>query len=248
MGEFASKGVANTGLGLGIAGTALGLLNNNRCGCGTGGLLGSIFGGNSGWNNGCCDGNVASGAAVNMMDAKFESKENAVLREQIAGLKAEKYSDAVGIGSYKEAVALSNKNDDRLREVYKELAQEAADNRVRQARMEEQIKCLNSTMNMRIDNTNAMFGMQINNVNERIETSQRECMSEIKCLANNTRERLEALRTETREAISLESERRACGDDKLYSYVNGTFVPGKLNMPLSSICPPAQAATTPTSA
>lgn len=29
MGEYASKGVAGAGLGLGIAGTALGLLNNN---------------------------------------------------------------------------------------------------------------------------------------------------------------------------------------------------------------------------
>lgn len=38
--NFASKGVAGTGLGLGIAGTALGLLNGNG-----GGLLGGLFGG-----------------------------------------------------------------------------------------------------------------------------------------------------------------------------------------------------------
>ena len=38
--NFASKGVAGSGLGLGIAGTALGLLNGN------GGLLGGLFGGN----------------------------------------------------------------------------------------------------------------------------------------------------------------------------------------------------------
>ena len=42
MGEFASKGVAGSGLGLGIAGTALGLLNANGNG---GGLLGGLFGG-----------------------------------------------------------------------------------------------------------------------------------------------------------------------------------------------------------
>lgn len=40
--EYASKGVAGSGLGLGIAGTALGLLNG-----GLGGILGN------GWNNGC---------------------------------------------------------------------------------------------------------------------------------------------------------------------------------------------------
>lgn len=248
MGEFASKGIAGTGLGLGIAGTALGLLNGNNCGngCGTGGILGNLFGGNCGCNN---QGNAAQGAhAVNVMDAKYESRENALLRERIAKLEAEKYSDSVGIGAYKEAIALSNKNDDRFRESYKELAQEAADNRVRQARMEEQIKCLSGSTDMRFNNTNAMFAMQINNVNERIENAQKECMGEIKCLATNTRERLEALRAETREAIALESERRACGDDKLYCYVNGTFVPGKLVMPLASICPPAQPATTTTAA
>lgn len=40
MAEFASKGVAGSGLGLGIAGTALGLLNN-----GGNGLLGGLLGG-----------------------------------------------------------------------------------------------------------------------------------------------------------------------------------------------------------
>ena len=41
MAEFASKGVAGTGLGLGIAGTALGLLNGN------GNILGGLLGGSS---------------------------------------------------------------------------------------------------------------------------------------------------------------------------------------------------------
>lgn len=42
MADFASKGVAGSGLGLGIAGTALGLLNN-----GGNGLLGGLLvGGN----------------------------------------------------------------------------------------------------------------------------------------------------------------------------------------------------------
>ena len=45
--KFASKGVAGAGLGLGIAGTALGLLNNN-------GGLGGLFGGNNG-NCGCSE-------------------------------------------------------------------------------------------------------------------------------------------------------------------------------------------------
>lgn len=40
MAEFASKGVAGAGLGLGIAGTALGVLNGNN-------VLGGLFGGGS---------------------------------------------------------------------------------------------------------------------------------------------------------------------------------------------------------
>ena len=43
MAEYASKGVAGLGLGLGIAGTALGLLNNG----GNGGVLGGLFGNNN---------------------------------------------------------------------------------------------------------------------------------------------------------------------------------------------------------
>lgn len=65
MGEFASKGVAGSGLGLGIAGTALGVLNSSA---GGNGLLGGLLGG------GC--GNQIS-----------------ALQSEIATLKAEKYSD-----------------------------------------------------------------------------------------------------------------------------------------------------------
>lgn len=43
MAEFASKGVAGSGLGLGIAGTALGVLNSSANGNGLlGGLLGVL--------------------------------------------------------------------------------------------------------------------------------------------------------------------------------------------------------------
>jgi hypothetical protein len=38
-------------------------------------------------------------------------------------------------------------------------------------------------------------------------------------------------------AIALEAERRTCGDQSLYGYVNATFVPGKLIMPAENICP-----------
>lgn len=74
MAEFATKGVAGTGLGLGIAGTALGLLNGlgggGAANGGIGGLLGGLLGTNQpqmgladyavlanalGSGNGCCN-------------------------------------------------------------------------------------------------------------------------------------------------------------------------------------------------
>ena len=45
------------------------------------------------------------------------------------------------------------------------------------------------------------------------------------------------VRDELAAAIALESERRTTGDQNLFCYVNGAFVPGKLVMPKDSICP-----------
>ncbi len=92
MAEFASKGVAGTGLGLGIAGTALSLLNNNG-----NGLLGNLFGGNS---------NAYIGS----------------LNSRIAELQAEKYSDKVGIEVYKAARQSDKEINARFEAVASEIA------------------------------------------------------------------------------------------------------------------------------
>jgi hypothetical protein len=44
--------------------------------------------------------------------------------------------------------------------------------------------------------------------------------------------------------FDYENRLRDLADATIMTYVNGNFVPGKLVMPLSSICPPAAAATT----
>ena len=64
MSEYASKGVAGAGLGLGIAGTALGVMN--------GGGLGNILGG-IGWNAGGCH--------ENMPVNRYEAQQNARIAE-----------------------------------------------------------------------------------------------------------------------------------------------------------------------
>ena len=74
MAEFASKGVAGSGLGLGIAGTALGLLNG-----GLGGLL----------NNGCmCNENTPVNRYELQMQSKLTEKDS-----RIALLESNIYTD-----------------------------------------------------------------------------------------------------------------------------------------------------------
>jgi len=50
-------------------------------------------------------------------------------------------------------------------------------------------------------------------------------------------QKIDNVRNEAISAVALESERRVNGDQGLYGYVNATFVPGKLIMPTSNICP-----------
>ena len=121
-GEFASRGVANAGLTTGIIGTSLaGLmaLNGNN-----GGLLGGLFG------NQC--GNQVS-----------------ALMSEVSQLKAEKYTDQNTAQVYSalrnEVTGLS----DRLLDKYiSPMAQEISDIRVREARTEEQLKCIQKTQEL----------------------------------------------------------------------------------------------------
>lgn len=85
MGDFASKGVAGAGLGLGIAGTALGVLNNGGCG-----VLGGLFGGNN------CAGRFGFGAELQYVSQ---------LQAENAMLKSENYSDKVAKEVYQQTLA-----------------------------------------------------------------------------------------------------------------------------------------------
>jgi hypothetical protein len=93
MAEFASKGVAGSGLGLGIAGTALGLMNG-----GLGGILG-------GWGNNGCGGNgwnfgYGHCAPVNRYELGQEST-IAKLQSDIALRDANIYNDQKLLELYK---------------------------------------------------------------------------------------------------------------------------------------------------
>lgn len=132
MGEFASKGVAGAGLGLGIAGTALGLLNNN---CGNG-LLGGLFGGN------CCNGARGLGMGAEL---QYVSE----LQSRVQALEAEKTANTNMVAAFNQTVA----NDKELRaEMYayiKPLAEEAANNRVNIATLQAELKCSSEKTELR---------------------------------------------------------------------------------------------------
>lgn len=76
--KYASKGVAGAGLGLGIAGTALGLLNGNGLG---------ILGGNNGYNCGCSEDHYVNRYELDM-ENKLVAKDS-----EIALLKSNIYTD-----------------------------------------------------------------------------------------------------------------------------------------------------------
>lgn len=108
--EYASKGVAGAGLGLGIAGTALGLLN---------GGLGNILGGGCGnvWNNNC-------GCSENQVVNRYElqmTQELAAKDQKIALLEADKYTD-------NKLIELTAYFNNKIENIHSQLAQQSVYN------------------------------------------------------------------------------------------------------------------------
>ena len=105
--EYASRGVANTGLGFGIAGTALGLLS------GGGTLLNGL---NPRYAEGCC--------SENHVVTRYEAEQAgriAQLEGELANKNAEIYTD-------KKSLELYQYVDGRLRNIEGQLAQQAVYN------------------------------------------------------------------------------------------------------------------------
>lgn len=122
MAEFASKGLGVTGTTLGAIALGLTLTGANGCG---GGLLGNVLGGN-------CQQSAIS-----------------ALQAENAALKAENYSDKVGKEVYAQTLA---DNKDFRNEVFafvKPIADEAANNRVEVARLQEKLDCCCKTQELR---------------------------------------------------------------------------------------------------
>ena len=123
MAEFASKGVAGSGLGLGIAGTALGLLNN-----GVGGILG--------WGNNCGYANAGFGRAVSQFELSQAEKISA-LESAVALRDANVYGDQKLLELYKYV-------DGELKEIRKTMCETALAQSVINAKVESGLDVLRS--------------------------------------------------------------------------------------------------------
>ena len=124
--DYASKGVAGAGLGLGIAGTALGLLGGN---------LGGILGGcGNGWGyNGC--GNGCGSQAVN----RYEAEQSA----RIAELETEVKLRDANVYTMAEMGKLRDYVDRRFEGVNASINTQAVIN----AQVAANLSCLTNTVN-----------------------------------------------------------------------------------------------------
>lgn len=137
MGEFASKGVAGSGLGLGIAGLATALLQGSNNG--NGGILGGLFGGGN----------------CNQVSA---------LMAENANLRAEKYSDNKDAEVYVASRAENKALRDELMGFIRPLSNEAAQNRERVAVLEAQQAKNGEIVDLREKLVRAELGAKIDNV------------------------------------------------------------------------------------
>jgi hypothetical protein len=110
--HVASAGVGGAGLGLGIAGTALGLLNGNG-----GNILGNLFG--CGCNN-----------------------QTSALMAELAKEKSERYTDQVGTEVYKQFAKERNETQAQISALFAAIAQMDKTDSVNEAVNGERITCL----------------------------------------------------------------------------------------------------------
>lgn len=208
----ASAGIASF-LGLNAKNLMNGLGNCNQCNpCGNpcGGIgVGYAMGFDQGRRGQCFE--DAAVTQIEMGYAQEINKKDSV----ISKLLSEKYTDNHILEAYKETVALFKAEDEKISSVVKDVTSSFIETGKELAVLNTKVQCLEERMVSMNNSTNERLGYEIKGVYRDIHSTKQE---------------LEG-------AIALESERRCCGDKTLYEYVNGTFVPGKLIMPSTSVCP-----------
>ena len=137
---------------------------------------------------------------------------------EVAQLKAEKYTDQATIKAQRESFVAFSAVDDKIAKNLKEVTDGFLKVGNAVSRLDKEVECIKTTM----EKDKEINALKLDAVYEKLH-------GEIK-----------ASHTELTGAIALESERRACGDENIYAYIKGHYVPGDLIIPASSICPPVR--------
>lgn len=220
MATVESSGVAKAGLTTGIIGTTLGGLWALGAGNGNG-LLGGLFGG--------CGNAAAVAAGQGAYQAALSAKD-----AEIGQLKAERYADHVGTRVYDAAITLSNRNDEKINQNLKDAFQELVVTRERLARNETEFKCLAEKV--------GGIGSNVSELNREVadmRVREQSTADAIDCLAKTTNMRFDSVYGDIKSAVVLEAERRECGDQRLFEYVNCNYIKAQKKVALSDICPEA---------
>ena len=175
---YASNSKANTGVALGSVGLGLGVLNTLTNGYG---LLGGLFGNRA-----------TTGAELQYVSS---------LQAENAMLRSENYADKVAKETYSQAVADNRGLRDEMYAFIKPLAEEAANNRVNIAVLQEQQKCAQEKADLREQ-------IVVGKINELALTTKGRFDSldnTIACLAGDVARNTARINNITKEVIPLDA-------------------------------------------
>ncbi len=221
--EYASKGVAGTGLGLGIAGTALGLLALNRGGFG-------LFGNNWGYNGSMpqnvninADVNGTSGAAPTTFsvwekECEDNLKQQADMYNLALSNQYNRFNDRQTLNG--ELFSVWKSQVDADFGLYKS-TRDSFD--VVNKRITDDSFALYKNQRDNFDALSARIGA--------LETKQAVADAVEPWRAKVLDMRINGVAASATAGINLEAERRCCADNKIVNYVNSTFVPQTIAEP-----------------
>jgi hypothetical protein len=170
--------------------------------------------GNGGFGNGCGNGLLGGLFGGNNCRAEAQQNEIANLESQIAELKSMRYTDYVGIDLYKNIVATQKEEDEKISNLQGTLFAYIID----------------------IDKRTALND-QAAKLNREFDTAARDYMFTI---LNN---KIDCCCEKASMQAAFDRQLTELSDASIVSYVNSTFIPGTLKLPITSICPQPATAT-----
>jgi hypothetical protein len=175
--------------------------------------LAALGNGGLGGNN-CGNGLLGNLFGGNNCRAEAQQSEIANLEAQVAELKSMRYTDYVGIDLYKNIIATQKEEDAKISNLQGTLFAYIID----------------------IDKRTALND-QAAKLNREFDTAARDYMFTI---LNN---KIDCCCEKAAMQASFDKQLTELSDASIVSYVNSTFIPGTLKLPITSICPQPATAT-----